>query len=363
MDKVIKNLDDNQKNTRSLAFDMLRICAMIMVTLLHITGHGIATATIPVLSASYWVVLFVNSFSLVAVNCFVLITGYFLSSSVPKPKKLISLWIQVWMYSVGIYLVLCSIPHMDVQFNIKTLIRFGLPILSNQYWFVKCYFLLYLISPAINVFINAIDQKTFQKTLAVLLLLFCIVPSINIFGDTFGTNAGYSLMWFVVLYLVAAYLKRYPIALRFHPLWMYLGSCFVLCMFRLAGDLLGSIIKNVANLQSGYNGPLVFLASIGLLLCCARSNGYYKRPMATMIHALTALVFGVYLLHDHGLLSKFLWNDWVKLSDVANLPLAFCSRIAIVLVGICVVGITVEWIRVCFVKVIGKLINRTKSKM
>ena len=41
------------------------------------------------------------------------------------------------------------------------------------------------------------------------LFVFSIIPSINVFGDEFGTNSGYSLIWFVVLYFIGAYLKIY----------------------------------------------------------------------------------------------------------------------------------------------------------
>lgn len=46
-----------------------------------------------------------HSFSIVAVNCFVLITGYFLCTAEFNYKKILNLWIQVEVYSIGIYLM------------------------------------------------------------------------------------------------------------------------------------------------------------------------------------------------------------------------------------------------------------------
>ena len=349
---------NNLDTERNLTFDALRICAMIMVTLLHITGHGLANADIVTLSGTYWIVLILNTFILVAVNCFVLITGYFLSSGTMKTQKLIMLWLQVWMYSVGVYLTLCMLPSTGVEFGFKTLIRCGLPILSNQYWFFTCYALLYLISPLLNILIQAVDKAKYQKMLGLLLVLFCAIPSVNIFGDGFGENAGYSLTWFIVLYLVAGYIRRYPISIRIKPMLVYSGSCLILCAIRLIGDVTDSIVQTAAYLQMNYNGPLVFLASVSLLLHCIASNGNFRKPMGSVVKTISPLVFGVYLLHDHRIISDIIWNDLVKLPEVANQPISLIIRITVTLVALFVCGIAVEFARSSVVNGIGKLVKR-----
>ena len=168
------------------------------------------------------------------------------------------LWLQVWMYSGGIYLCLCVIPGTGVVFAFKQFVKCGLPLLTNQYWFFKCYVLLYLIAPILNILIREFNKEMYQKVLFLLLIIFSGIPSVNIFGDTFGTNGGYSLTWFAVLYLVAGYIRRYPLQLTFNPIWIYIGSCLVLCIVRLVGNLGNSVITTVAQLQLQYNGPLRF---------------------------------------------------------------------------------------------------------
>lgn len=42
---------------RNIAFDVLRIVAMLMVTMLHITGHGLEGAEIEAFSGTYWITL------------------------------------------------------------------------------------------------------------------------------------------------------------------------------------------------------------------------------------------------------------------------------------------------------------------
>lgn len=167
---------------RNNAIDILKILSMVMVVLLHLRQYGIYKAEVELHTPIYWMALLVRSFSVVAVNCFVLISGYFLCDQVVKKRKLLSQWIQVEMYSVGIYLVLCIIPKAEVAFSAKTLVRQMLPILTNQYWFFTCYILLMLLVPFLNKFINALSQAEFQKCLALLLVLFSVIPTINVFG-------------------------------------------------------------------------------------------------------------------------------------------------------------------------------------
>ena len=60
-------------------------------------------------------------------------------------KKIIRLWVQTEMYSIGLYLILCFIPQNGVRFSIKTCIKQSFPILTYEYWFIVMYILLLLI--------------------------------------------------------------------------------------------------------------------------------------------------------------------------------------------------------------------------
>ena len=74
-----KDIITTNTQNHNISIDVLRIMAMLMVTVLHATGHGLKMAKIEVFSVAYWIVLLFNTVSLVSVNCFVLISGYFLS--------------------------------------------------------------------------------------------------------------------------------------------------------------------------------------------------------------------------------------------------------------------------------------------
>lgn len=212
---------------RNIYMDILKIISMFMVVLLHATNFGIQNIKIEIGSINYFIVWIIRIFSMVAVNCFVLISGYFLCQKKENKenilKKIIRLWVQTEMYSIGLYLLLCFIPQNGVRFSIKTCIKQSFPILTYEYWFIVMYILLLLISPLLNIIINNIKQEEYKTLIKLALFVFSIIPSINVFGDEFGTNSGYSLIWFVVLYFIGAYLKIYGLKKRKYLKW-YCGS-------------------------------------------------------------------------------------------------------------------------------------------
>ena len=90
---------------RDTSLDLLRIISMIMVVCLHTVGWGglVEGALIPG-TGNWYLGNAMQALSLQAVNCFVLISGYFLCTSQFRLGKLVSTWVQAVFYSVGVYL-------------------------------------------------------------------------------------------------------------------------------------------------------------------------------------------------------------------------------------------------------------------
>lgn len=141
------------KAKRNYNIDLLKCVSMLMVISIHLNCYGLRNVKYNLYSAIGITSTLLQSFSIVGVNVFVLITGYFSSVksiTIGKEgllgyyKRLIPLWIQVEMYSIGIYLILCAIPQSGITFSIQQLIKQSLPVLTNQYWFFTVYFYWFL---------------------------------------------------------------------------------------------------------------------------------------------------------------------------------------------------------------------------
>ncbi len=135
---------------------------------------------------------------------------------------------------------------MGVKYSNKTCIKQSFPILTYEYWFIVMYILLLLISPLLNIIINNIKQEEYKTLIKLALFVFSIIPSINIFGDEFGTNSGYSLIWFVVLYFIGAYLKIYGLKKRKYLKW-YCSISIGLFIIKYICDMVG--LKKMVSLK------------------------------------------------------------------------------------------------------------------
>lgn len=279
-----------------------------------------------------------RSFSIVAVNVFILISGYFLCKQTVTLKKIFKLWIQVELYSVGIYLILCIISSANISFNIKDLVKYALPLFANQYWFFTQYIILIVLSPILNHFINSLNQEQYKKVLLVLLILFSAIPTISIFGNTFGMNNGFSFSWFIVLYLVSAYLRYYPINFV-HPGLIYIACSAILLFSKILSSIIPSLAI-VSNLLFIYNSIIVMISSVMLFMFFNNLN--IKNTTITKIASLT---FAVYLLHEHGALRNILWDNIICLDNFVYNPLIFTIRFVVSILSVFFCGLAVDFIR------------------
>ena len=201
---------------RDSNFECLRIIAMLMILNLHsFVGGGRITFS----DINEFIIIdyLRESLSICAVNCFVLITGYFGLNW--KRKSILNLIFQVYFYVIGLFLLLLCLGYTD--FSIGKMIS-RLNCLLVSYWFVTAYLVLYLLAPLLNSFIDKSDNKHLLKYIIIFYIVqsyFCLVGS-KYFNDCLN---------FVGLYLLGRYLKNYPYAkiLQFSRK-SYL-ICYILC--------------------------------------------------------------------------------------------------------------------------------------
>ena len=102
------------------------------------------------------------------VNCFVLISGYFLINSKFKLKKVLNLYLVTIFYSILLF-----IPHCILYgFSLSNFIKSCLPLLMGTYWFITTYVVLYLLSPFLNILIKNLSKKQYLISLGILIDVF-----------------------------------------------------------------------------------------------------------------------------------------------------------------------------------------------
>jgi surface polysaccharide O-acyltransferase-like enzyme len=149
---------DAKAAKRDSGLDLLRIACTMMVVCNHLMSWtGILDGSAKPLEPLWLAENTLFALTLPAVNCFVLISGFFLCNSKFKLKKLVCLWTQALFYSVGFYLLACVFDK-DTAFSTLAFLKSFLVVILRRYWFVTAYVLLYIFSPYLNCAIHAMNQ-------------------------------------------------------------------------------------------------------------------------------------------------------------------------------------------------------------
>ena len=202
----------HMKKTRQANFELLRIVAMLMVIALHyLVKGGVAYPFVGKSTPVNYFAWLLEAFCLVAVNCYVLISGYFLVESEWRPGRTVSLLCQVLFYSLLIpiaFMLVGVIPFGSV--SLYEWVEYVFPISTEHYWFATAYVLMYLFAPLLGVGIRQMDKRQMQVIIGLLLFFFCLVKSVvPIFLAT--DRFGYDFGWFLCLFVIAGYIRRFGI--------------------------------------------------------------------------------------------------------------------------------------------------------
>lgn len=292
---------------RNSSFELLRILSILMIILHHLVFHGgmqlrPAGISIP----QIWSALVMPG-GKIGVNCFVLISGYFLSARAHATlslNRLLKMLGEIVFYSIALYLALCALNRSALQ--PRQLIRSFFPIRFNTWWFASAYFIMYLLHPALNRLIHALSRRTYQNLLIGLILLWSIIPLF-----TLGDYDLSGLLWFFVLYLLGGYIRRYDLNPKFTrrhyaiALAAILFTWFAVCMllfcisarFPFASDI-------VTRLRNAPNNPFILFSALSLFMLFQKTHIQSSR----CINAIASTTFGVYLIHDYAPMRDLLWN-------------------------------------------------------
>ena len=348
---------------RKMNFELLRIIAMLMIIALHYWGKsGFIDAATPS-TPGYFLAWSIRSVCYCAVNCYVLITGYFMIGTSFKPSKLIRLWLQVFEYTIVFYFIACFMGISS--FSLLGLGKCFFPITTEAYWFVTKYLLLYAISPFLNKYIESCDKKTLSNTCIVLLTVFSIIPTFLCFCDFTNIENGYSLIWFVTLYFVAAYIRLYGIKL-IDCKWKCLAGLAInviilfsvkIGLYYLTEKVLGK--ADFTNLLFRYNTVFVFGAAISLF-GFFRNVSINNTKMKCIIGCLSPATLGVYLIHLNPSIKDWFWKEIINPMKYNNCFMLFVHFIFIV-ITVYVISTLIELIRLFLLE--NSLMNSFFNRM
>lgn len=324
---MIGKVQTVSKPNRQVNIELLRILSMFFIVCNHFLGFGLSLQDYDMSDPNRFALWFLRGVCYTGTNIFILISAYFQCKSQFKAKSILLIVCQVWFYSTLIYLL--SILFGLIEFSYKGMLTSFLPILSSSYWFVTCYVGLYILSPFINKFIHALTKKQHLTLLVILFVFFSVIP--NFFYNSPWLNWGGStgIVWFVFLYLVAAYLRLYTdisnvskkkisVLLFLFMLFPLLSKIIIANLtYCLTGEIIGSSIFFMNN------SVIIFPLSIIFFLTFKKIK-ILSRSATSVISYVASSVFSIYLISEHPQLREYIWSfsTEIVVDNLMSIPIS-----------------------------------------
>lgn len=300
------------KPPRDSNIELLRILMMLVIIAHHyIVNSGIAPLAMTVrggvqpYSLNLAFALCFGFGGKMAINVFVLITGYFMCRKEFRWNKVWHLAGEMTFYKYVIYaiFVLTGYETFTLKGFAKTLLFIPLGFGKG---FAASFLGLYVLVPFINKAIQSFEKKDLQQLILTLLFLFTALSS-------FLLNTAFEYIgWYVTVYLIGAYLHLYPVEFlenRKNCVWLSIGSLFLCYASVIVISFVAYKLNRTLPVYWFVNdsNKILAVATAVSLFCLFKTFriGYIK-----IINTLAASTFGILLIHaSSDTMRNWLWND------------------------------------------------------
>ena len=259
---------------------------------------------------------------------------------------------QVIFYSVIIYLILFH--YGQLEWSTAEFVKNFFPVITERYWFVSAYMILYIISPFINKLINTLTKQQYKTLLLILIFFLSVIHTFFPTNRTVNTYNGYNLGWFVIMYLIAGYIRiHFNKNIKNRTLVLITLLMISLNMGIRVANVKGvKILNGYVNDLIDYNSIIVLIQSIAVFLLF-RNIKIDKQKINKIIYAISPLTFAVYLIHENIFFRSILWNKILNPTQyLVNYKIVFYMilDVGIIFITCCII----EKIRQMIFHIIGK---------
>ena len=297
---------------RESNFELLRIVLMLLIIVGHLLLNSEKLGAIG--TKEYYITNIMRSFTVFGVNGFILLSGYFGINL--NYKKLIRLDIKILFYT-WIFFVIGIVSGIH-QINIIKDILLIFPVITKRYWFITDYFVLCILSPFLNKFIQSLDREELKKLLLISRIRFYLIATFcfMINADQIVNDSGYGMINFIYLYFIGFYLKHYYKDEHSSIFYLSIYGIISIMLFvvnwgmtKITGFYFDSLIS--------YNTIFVLGGAISLFL--AFKN--LKIPTYTIINRSAAACLSIYVIHTNPTISQFMFCNILKINQITGIKL------------------------------------------
>ena len=268
---------------RNSSIELYRIIATFTVLIVHFNGWFVGDWPLPDYDISNPTLfrtgqIIISAAVIICVNMFVIISGYF--GIRLKLSSIIKLYIYLALIYIPLYILRFVSTH---EFVIADFLERCF-VISYAGYFIQCYFMLMILSPVLNAFIEKYGKKSLKWVLLFWGLEFWFSCIMDV--EELGYNHGFSVIHFVVMYMIARCIRLYEDDIKKikRLVWVlgYLLSTLVIILSHIVG------IKWCWD----YSNPIVVFSSV-----CSFLPFLYKTYYNKVINWIASGTLAVYIIH------------------------------------------------------------------
>ena len=289
--------------------ELYRIIVMVLIVAHHyVVNSGVMDIMheTPMSGKSLYLYL-LGMWGKTGINCFVLITGYFMCKSHITVRKFLKLLLEVLFYKIMFWAIFISTGYEP--FSLKVAIKDLSPIQSIANGFTSCFLIFYLLIPFLNILIRNLDKRMHIRLIGLCLFTYTILGTIPKFHVSFNY-----ITWFCILYFIASYIRMYGFLTKTKNRQWGLLSAFTAML-----ACLSVIGINWINSRFGINLDCFKLVAdsnaIFAVVVSVCSFMFFKNlpiKQSKLINTVSASAFGVLCIHANSdTMRQWLWKDVV----------------------------------------------------
>lgn len=309
---MTESVSITQKPPRESGLELYRIIAMLLIVAHHyVVNSGLMDVMYesPLEGKALFMFLF-GMWGKTGINCFVLITGYFMCTSRITLRKFLKLLLMMYIYRIVIYAIFAVTGYNEV--SLSSIVKLLLPVTSVKQNFVSCYLLFYLTIPFLNILVSHMTKRQHLLAAGLGLMIYTLFGSI----PTIYVDKNY-VSWFIVLFIIGSYLRFYP-ERWFSSRKLWVISTFISVLLAMlsvvallaAGEWIntnyGQKLRLAYFLVADSNKVLAVAVAVSSFMLFKNLGIRYSK----FINAVASAAFGVLLIHAHSdTMRQWLWKD------------------------------------------------------
>ena len=340
----------DSKETRDSNLELFRIITMILIVAHHyVVNSGLTSAGGPIYS-NLWsfrsiFLLVLGAWGKTGINCFVLITGYFMCKSNITARKFTKLFCEIMFYRIIISMIFWISGYSI--FTLKDLLKVLIPITSIDTDFTSTYIIFFLFIPFLNILVHNMSEKQHIYLLLLCSFLYIFLGTVPFFSVTMNY-----VSWFIVLYFISSYIRMYP-KKNFKDIRFWGGMTIISVIL----SIISVIICIQWGIRTGQNMAFYFVTdsntflAISTALCSFMFFKNINIKYNKVINTIAASTFGVLLIHANSdTMRQWLWKDTLHNVDMYYLPTAYIHAIVSVLL-IFLICTIIDYLRIKFIEI------------